>query len=134
MIVIKYIIFAAIAIITNVSTQYMIFSIYKGPFSFYVALCVGTLAGLLIKYVLDKKYIFYFHVRTSWDDSKRFLLYSLMGTLTTFVFWSFEIGFDLLFETNFAKYIGAVIGLCIGYFLKYKLDAKFVFRRLEEWV
>lgn len=51
-----------------------------------------------------------------------------MGVFTTFIFWGFEIGFDLIFKTEMAKYIGAVFGLSIGYIIKYFLDKKFVFK------
>jgi len=49
--------------------------------------------------------------------------------LTTFIFWGTEIGFDAFFENENAKYFGAVIGLSIGYIIKYFLDKKYVFKR-----
>jgi hypothetical protein len=39
-----------------------------------------------------------------------------------------EFGFDYLFKTTEARYIGACIGLAIGYIIKYRLDKRFVFR------
>jgi putative flippase GtrA len=77
---------------------------------------------------LDKKYIFFHKPKSKKDDGKKFFLYSLMGVFTTFIFWGFEIGFDYMFESQNAKYIGAVIGLGIGYIVKYFLDKKFVFK------
>ena len=44
------------------------------------------------------------------------------------VFWVFEVAFDVLFDGKYAKYIGAVFGLTIGYTSKFYLDRKFVFR------
>jgi putative flippase GtrA len=89
---------------------------------------IGTLAGLILKYILDKKYIFFYATETKKEDGKKFLLYSLMGVFTTFIFWGVEIGFDYIFENEYAKYIGAIIGLSIGYVIKYFLDKKFVFK------
>jgi len=127
-IILKYILFAFASILVNLIFQYISFTLYTGAFYFYVAMFIGTLVGLIFKYILDKKYIFYYQVKTKKDNSKKFLLYSLMGVFTTFIFWGFEIGFDYLFQTEIAKYIGAIIGLIIGYSIKYFLDKKFVFR------
>jgi putative flippase GtrA len=88
---------------------------------------VGTLAGLVVKYVLDKKFIFYHEVENKKDDAKKFALYSLMGVFTTIIFWGTEIAFDALSNNENAKYLGAVIGLSIGYVIKYFLDKKYVF-------
>jgi putative flippase GtrA len=92
----------------------------------------GTLAGLIVKYVLDKKFIFYHQVTDKKDDAKKFALYSLMGVFTTIIFWGTEITFDALYQSSYAKYIGAVLGLSIGYVIKYFLDKKFVFIHKEE--
>lgn len=51
-----------------------------------------------------------------------------MGVFTTFIFWGVEISFDYFFKNNNAKYLGAVIGLSIGYLIKYFLDKNFVFK------
>ena len=93
---------------------------------------VGTLAGLVAKYILDKKFIFYHEVKNKKDDAKKFALYSLMGVFTTIIFWGTEIAFDALSQDHNAKYLGAVIGLSIGYIIKYFLDKKYVFIHREE--
>lgn len=126
-IAVKYIIFAIVSTMVNLFSQYISFAIYKGFLDLYVAMFFGTLAGLVLKYILDKKFIFYHKVKNKKDDGKKFILYSLMGVFTTFIFWGFEIGFYHLFENDNAKYIGAMIGLSIGYIVKYFLDKKFVF-------
>ncbi|QEH07273.1 hypothetical protein SMN_2517 [Sulfurospirillum multivorans] len=89
---------------------------------------LGTFAGLLSKYILDKRYIFYHKPKNKKDDGKKFVLYSLMGVCTTFIFWGFEMGFYIVFKYENAKYFGAVLGLSIGYMIKYFLDKKFVFK------
>jgi len=128
MIIIRYIIFAILSTIVNISMQWFSFFIYDGFLSLYIAMFTGTLAGLVLKYILDKKYIFFHTPKSKKDDGKKFILYSLMGVFTTFIFWGFEIGFDYIYENENAKYYGAILGLAIGYVVKYFLDKKFVFK------
>jgi putative flippase GtrA len=101
--------------------------IYSGQYSLYLAMFWGTLAGLIVKYILDKKYIFQFQTKDIKEDSFKFILYSLMGILTTLIFWGFELTFNAVFSLDSAKYVGAVIGLSIGYMTKYQLDKRYVF-------
>jgi putative flippase GtrA len=128
MIAFRYVLFAIISTIVNLVFQYLSFLVYSGFLSLYVAMFFGTLAGLILKYILDKKYIFFHTPKSKKDDGKKFLLYSLMGVFTTFIFWGFEIAFDFLLDFQNAKYLGAVVGLGIGYIVKYQLDKKFVFK------
>lgn len=134
MIAIKYTIFAVISTLFNLLFQYLSFLSYSGLGSLYVAMFFGTLAGLIAKYVLDKKFIFYHTPKDKKDDAKKFALYSLMGVFTTIIFWGTEIAFDTLSQDPNAKYLGAVIGLSIGYVIKYFLDKKYVFIHKEEEV
>jgi putative flippase GtrA len=124
---IKYSLFAIVSILLNLFVQWLCFEIYNGFLAIYIAMTFGTLAGLLLKYVLDKKYIFYHKPKDIKDDGKKFILYSFMGIFTTLIFWGFELGFYYSFNNENAKYIGAIIGLVIGYIVKYFLDKKFVF-------
>lgn len=128
LLVLKYSFFALIATIINLFTQFISLAIYSQNFSLYIAMFLGTLTGLITKYILDKKYIFYYVVKDKKEDSQKFILYSIMGIFTTLIFWGFEIGFDYIFDSEIAKYIGAIIGLSIGYITKYFLDKKFVFK------
>lgn len=129
--IIKYSLFAIIATAINLLFQFISFNLYQGIFDLYIGMFIGTAAGLVVKYVLDKKYIFYYQVKNTADDGVKFILYSLMGVITTFVFWGFEIAFDFVFAGDIAKYIGAIIGLSIGYVVKYFLDKKFVFKKVN---
>ena len=134
MLAIKYSIFAVISTLFNLLFQYLSFLGYSDFGSLYVAMFIGTLAGLIVKYVLDKKFIFYHKVKDKKDDAKKFALYSLMGVFTTIIFWGTEIAFDAFSQNSNAKYLGAVIGLSIGYVIKYFLDKKFVFIHKKETV
>lgn len=123
-----YILFAILATFTNIAFQKLSLHFYSNTYSLYVAMIVGTGAGLVLKYILDKVYIFSYVTKNLSHDFVKFLLYSLMGVLTTIIFWGFEILFDYLFPYENAKFVGAIIGLTIGYTTKFFLDRRFVFK------
>jgi len=125
----KYSLFAILATLTNLSVQEIVVRIYDGSFPLYLAMTFGTLAGLVSKYLLDKKYIFLFITKSHREGLGKFTLYGLTGVATTAIFWGFELGFDLLIGGKIARYMGAIIGLSIGYGVKYHLDKRYVFAR-----
>ena len=127
MLVIKYSAFAIISTLLNLIIQYISSESYTGFASLYVAMFFGTMAGLIAKYILDKKFIFYHTPINKRDDVRKFAIYSVMGGFTTIIFWGTEIAFDTLWNDHNAKYFGAALGLSIGYMIKYFLDRKFVF-------
>ncbi len=127
MLAVKYSLFAVISTLFNLLFQYLCFLVYSDFGSLYVAMFFGTLAGLVAKYILDKQYIFYHTPTDKADDARKFALYSFMGIFTTIIFWGTEITFNTIFESPYAKYVGAVLGLTAGYVLKYFLDKKYVF-------
>lgn len=127
--VIVYALLAVIATAANIGAQDLALRIYGGAYAIGVSVLVGTLVGLLLKYVLDKRFIFGFQARSVGHDSKVFVLYAGVGGLTTLVFWGFEFSFHLMFGTREMRYLGGVIGLALGYLLKYQLDKRFVFRQ-----
>lgn len=122
-----YSLFAVIATAVNIACQELTINIYQGVFYLFMSVLVGTLAGLIVKYVLDKKYIFKYQTKNAKHDGKTFILYAFMGVLTTVIFWGFEFGFHYLYETKEMRYLGGIIGLMIGYVTKYLLDKKYVF-------
>lgn len=122
-----YIIFAVIATAANLISQEAVSQAYGGSYSLYFSIFCGTLIGLVVKYCLDKKYIFQFQAQNKSKDAQAFLLYSGMGVITTLIFWGTEILFDMMYGTKFMRYLGAVLGLSIGYVVKYHLDKKYVF-------
>lgn len=126
--VLTYAVLAIVATIVNIGSQDLVIRLYAGPFAIVLAMIFGTAAGLLVKYMLDKRYIFRFRARDLGHDSRTFALYTLMGLATTAIFWSFELGFEHLFASREMRYLGAVIGLAIGYVTKYYLDKRYVFR------
>ena len=129
LIVIKYSLFVAISILVNLFTQYSTDLFYVGNFQTYISLLFGTFAGLVTKYILDKKFIFYYNSSDLRSNLKKFILYSTMGVFTTLIFWGTELSFYYLFEFTYAKFLGGAIGLSIGYLVKYNLDKKYVFNK-----
>lgn len=125
---IVYALLAVIAMLINIGAQESAMAIYRGPYAVPLSIAVGTGAGLVAKYILDKRYIFRFRAQNAAHDGKTFFLYTIMGLATTFIFWGFELAFEHMFATRLMRYVGAVIGLGIGYVIKYHLDKRFVFR------
>lgn len=124
----KYAGFALIATVANIGVQELVIYAYSGDFSILTSIIAGTGGGLIVKYLLDKHYIFQFQTKNFAHDTQTFMLYAGMGLVTTVVFWCFELGFNYFFETKEMRYLGGVIGLSIGYLAKYRLDKRFVFR------
>lgn len=128
---INYAIFALIATAANIGAQDLVIRTYSGAFDILASVIVGTGVGLVVKYILDKRYIFRFQVRSVAHDTQTFALYTVMGLATTVIFWGFEFGFHHIFETKEMRYLGGVIGLAIGYLTKYHLDKRFVFKQIS---
>ncbi len=125
---INYTIFALIATAANIGAQDLVIRTYSGAFDILASVIVGTGVGLVVKYILDKRYIFRFRAHSVAHDTQTFALYTVMGLATTVIFWGFEFGFHHIFETKEMRYLGGVIGLAIGYLTKYHLDKHYVFR------
>ncbi|MEK7949044.1 GtrA family protein [Luteolibacter soli] len=125
----QYIFFAIIATAANLLAQAVVTAVDPTPFKFWSALVAGTGTGLVVKYLLDKHYIFQArHITSATDIGKSFFRYALTGVLTTAIFWGLEVGFHHAFPAwPAAKYVGGAIGLAIGYVWKYQLDRRFTF-------
>lgn len=122
-----YTLFAAFSTAINIGAQMLSMWAYTGPYAIEVSILVGTAAGLPLRYLLEKRYIFAFQSKSMVQDGQLFVLYSFMGVFTTVIFWGVEYAFYLIFATDTMRYVGGVIGLAIGFYVKYQLDKKFVF-------
>jgi putative flippase GtrA len=125
--VVAYAIFAVIATGVNIGVQDLVVRTCSGTFALLLSVAAGTLAGQVCKYVLDKRYIFRFQARDLKHDTRTFMLYTAMSVITTAIFWGFEFGFHWIFQSKSMRYLGGIIGLAIGYLVKYHLDRRFVF-------
>ena len=120
-----YALFCVVAIVVNIGSQDLALRLW--PTGIWLSIVVGTGTGLIVKYLLDKRLIFRFKPQNVAHDSKTFVLYALMGIVTTAIFWGFEYGFWRAFGTAEMRYSGGVVGLVLGYIAKYHLDKQFVF-------
>tara|TARA_R100001377_G_scaffold42347_2_gene23891 strand:- start:2383 stop:2787 length:405 start_codon:yes stop_codon:yes gene_type:complete len=127
-----YSLFAIVAIVANVLSQEFALLFYRGEHELVVAIPVGTAVGLVVKFVLDRKYIFRADTVPLSKDGRQFIAYAATGVLTTILFWGSEIAFELLFASREARYVGAILGLSCGYILKYQLDRRYVFTRVRQ--
>ena len=126
-ITVLYTLFAVLSTAINIGSQILSIWIYEGPFSVEISILVGTAMGLPLRYFLEKRYIFNFTSKNLVHDGKLFVFYSAMGVITTLIFWGTEYAFHLIYDTDFMRYLGGVIGLSVGFYVKYQLDKKYVF-------
>ncbi|MDA9566375.1 GtrA family protein [Planktomarina temperata] len=127
LLIIRYTAFSIIATVVNLATQRALLSEEATISSFSMAVGAGTVVGLLLKYILDKKWIFYDFESGIKKNTRKFAIYMMMGLVTTAIFWLMELSFWLVWRTETARELGAIIGLSIGYIVKYNLDRTFVF-------
>lgn len=128
----SYSLFALIATGINIAAQDIVTSYYTGAFDIVISVLVGTALGLLVKYALDKRYIFHFKTHGARENGHVFVRYVIMGLATTAVFWGFECIFHVIFQSKAMRYLGATIGLAIGYITKYQLDKRYVFQKVVQ--
>src|SRR5258708_14094786 len=119
---------ALIATAANLGAQELTVRAWHGAFQIELSVFIGTGVGLVVKYVLDKVFIFRFRAASTLHDLHTFILYTAMGVVTTLLFWGFEFGFNSAFQDKNMRYVGALIGLGLGYCANYHLDKRFVFR------
>lgn len=119
--------FTGLSTVVNIGSQMLSMLIYSGVYAIEISIFIGTLAGLPLRYFLEKRYTFSFQSKNIKHDEQLFILYSFMGVLTTVIFWGTEYPFHLIFAGDFMRYVGGVLGLTIGYYVKYQLDKRFVF-------
>lgn len=122
-----YSIFAALSMAANLTSQKIAWSLYQGDFAIPLSVCIGTGTGLVVKYALDKTWIFRYEHRDVAHGIQTFSRYVAMGLATTAIFWATEFGAEALFHSEPARLTGGALGLVLGYFTKYQLDKRFVF-------
>ncbi len=125
--VLRYAAFAVIATLANLATQRAVLGFGQSAWFFMAAVGAGTLVGLVVKYILDKRWIFFDQETGLKNHGRKFTLYTVMGLVTTAIFWGTETLFWVIWQTTAMRELGAVIGLSIGYVVKYQLDRRFVF-------
>lgn len=127
----RYAGFAVLATLANLAAQRLVLLAGDGAPLYLFAVAFGTGIGLVVKYVLDKRWIFFDPTTGVRAHGRKFGLYTAMGLITTAIFWGSETAFWLIFETHSMRELGAVLGLAVGYVVKYNLDKRFVFTMAE---
>ncbi|MEO1148418.1 MAG: GtrA family protein [Cyanobacteria bacterium J06638_22] len=125
--IIRYTAFAVAATLVNLATQRLVLLGGDTQVYFFAAVAAGTFTGLVVKYLLDKRWIFFDNTRGVKGHGTKFGLYTAMGLVTTVIFWGTETLFWVVGQTHVMRELGAVTGLAIGYVIKYQLDRRFVF-------
>lgn len=128
-----YTLFAAVATLVNIGSQALVWRLALPALGELPALAlsvfVGTGTGLIVKYLLDKRWIFAFQAKNARSGVRAFVLYTMFSVVTTLIFWAFEFGAEWAFGGEVARYTGAVIGLALGYTAKYRFDKHITFSR-----
>lgn len=127
-----YAAFAVLATAANLAAQGAAGDLLGAPpggvgAAYWLALAFGTGVGLVVKYALDKRWIFRDRATGLKAHGRRFGLYTVMGLATTAVFWGVQTAFVLIWRSEAALMLGGALGLAIGYVVKYRLDKRFVF-------
>ena len=126
--ILRYAAFAVVATLANLATQRAVLHFGETGLHFAAAVGAGTIVGLVIKYLLDKRWIFHDTETGVRNHGRKFSLYTAMGLVTTAIFWGTETAFWLIWNTDLMREAGAILGLSVGYVVKYRLDKRFVFR------
>lgn len=124
---VRYTAFACIATVSNLLAQRFALALLTGAFAFPLAIGVGTGVGLVVKYLLDRKWVFQQTKTLTPKSAWEFARYTATGVITTCLFWGTESGAWLIFKTDVARELGAILGLGVGYVVKYQLDKRYVF-------
>ena len=141
-----YMVFAALSILLNLGSQYimkelLLFFIpdfaneefFHFEFWFLIALGFGTVIGFLFKFIVDKFVVFEEKITEKsmaelQKTTKQISMYFGFAILTTMIFWGFEFSFKFFLPGNWYLF-GGLIGLIIGYTVKFLLDSRFVFTK-----
>lgn len=125
---VRYVLFAILAGLANLAAQEAVVRLVAS-LPLMMAILVGTGVGFVSKYLLDKKWIFLDRYEGHGTEARKVFVYGVSSVGTTLLFWATELLFWHATGTAEGKYAGAVLGLALGNFLKYRLDRHFVFNK-----
>ena len=119
-----YYAFALVAVGLNVLVQHLVFISLTHSHAIFIAMLIGAAVALVAKYFLDRKFVF---LKTSSANRRELFWYALTGGLITIVFFVAEYVIWDAYKTGLARDIGIVVGMLLGYTLKYFIDKHLVF-------
>ena len=117
--------FATRVLVKNTQLNYINF--FNFELGFILQLILGTVAGFVFKFIVDKFIIFESSYEGIIHTTEQLFIYTLFALITTAIFWGTEISFKFIFEFQNCELLGGFIGLLIGYTLKFFLDKRWVF-------
>ncbi len=127
---VRYVLFAIISGLSNLASQEIVVrALPLAPLM--VSVLVGTGVGFLIKYLLEKRWVFLDEYGGHVAEIRKIVVYGAFGVGTTLLFWFVELSCWNIWQTVEAKYIGGAFGLTIGNWIKYLLDKHYVFGRKD---
>jgi putative flippase GtrA len=126
---VRYVLFAGIAGLANLATQEAAVRLLPPLAPIMLSVLAGTAIGFVVKYLLDKHFVFLDGYGGHIAELRKVALYAVFSVGTTLLFWAVELSFWYVFATAGAKYAGAALGLSLGNWLKYLLDRTWVFPR-----
>lgn len=125
---VRYVLFAFVSGMANLASQEIVLRLIPAV-PLMISVLSGTGVGFLVKYILEKRWIFLDPYENHVAEIRKIIVYGLFGVGTTLLFWGIELGAWHLWGTVEAKYIGAAVGLSLGNWIKYVLDKHWVFWR-----
>ena len=96
--------------------------------SFWSSYALGLFVGFVLKYLLDKKYVFNDSYENRGAETRKAGLYAIMSILCTILSIGVTGSFKIVFGVQLAKRVGWFLGLILGYTAKFFLDKKYVFK------
>jgi putative flippase GtrA len=123
-----YVAIATVASSTNIFLQFLFVRLVDVPYAVELSVAFATALVLPFKYVADKKIIFKYHVEHVSRDIRTLIAYTLVSIVTVAVFWGTEFAFQYLFANEVLRYIGGTIGLGVSFYVKYRMDKRYVFK------
>ncbi|ACV69116.1 GtrA family protein [Desulfohalobium retbaense] len=125
-----YATFVAVGIVTNLGIQVTVAAALTTPLKIYLGMGLGALGSMVVKFHLDRRYIFSCGPGSLRQKGRQFAFYSLFGVVNILCFWTAELTFHFLFQPAAMRYLGALLGLVVGHSLKYRMDKHLVFGAL----
>jgi hypothetical protein len=132
-----YITFAGLATALNLGSQWVVLTIgaMQGlgrDLMLAPALVTGTGLALVVKYLLDKTYIFDDRGTGIRAHARKFSLYTGVGLFTTLIAWATEYAFAIASSHSNLIYLGGALGAALGYGVRYQLDGRLVFQATSD--
>ena len=81
--VLSYALLALIATVANIGAQDLAIRLYSGVNSVVLSIAIGTGVGLVVKYALDKRWIFLDAYETHAAELRKIVIYGASGSLGT---------------------------------------------------